>query len=154
MTTFSLSNFLDMMSEQTNVCNEENGFAIHFMTSYPEHLTVKKLIKSKMMFFTIKIYHFSSQNGTNITQSKKGHFLSKQIPNLIGTRLSYSQFNKIIKLTFLITNTSRKLSHILISLQLYKYISFGSMTFSFISTSRWIYIVNICSRYCTSIYVL
>ena len=30
----------------------------HQMTSYPETLTVKKLIK--MMFFTIKIYYISS----------------------------------------------------------------------------------------------
>jgi hypothetical protein len=38
------------------------------MTSYPETLTVKKLIK--MGFFTIKIYYISSSNDPNITQTK------------------------------------------------------------------------------------
>ena len=38
------------------------------MTSYPETLTVKKLIK--MEFFIIKIYYISSSNDPNITQTK------------------------------------------------------------------------------------
>jgi hypothetical protein len=38
------------------------------MTSYPETLTVKKLIK--MGFFIIKIYYISSSNDPNITQTK------------------------------------------------------------------------------------
>jgi hypothetical protein len=37
---------------------KENYFAIHLMTSYPETLTVKKLIK--MGFFIIKIYYISN----------------------------------------------------------------------------------------------
>ena len=45
-----------------------NSFAIHLMTSYPETLTVKKLIK--MEFFTIKIYYISSSNDSNITHTK------------------------------------------------------------------------------------
>jgi hypothetical protein len=40
----------------------------HLMTSYPETLTVKRLIK--MRFFTIKIYYISSSNDPNITQTK------------------------------------------------------------------------------------
>jgi hypothetical protein len=37
------------------------------MTSYPETLTVKKLIK--MRFFSIKIYYISSSNDPNITHT-------------------------------------------------------------------------------------
>ena len=43
------------------------------MTSYPETLTVKKLIKIKKGFFTIKIYniyYISSSNDPNITHIK------------------------------------------------------------------------------------
>ena len=47
---------------------KENYFAIHLMTSYPETLTVKKLIK--MDFFIIKIYYISSSNDPNITHTK------------------------------------------------------------------------------------
>ena len=45
---------------------KENEFGIHLMTSYPEILTVKKLIK--IGFFIIKIYYISSLNDPNITQ--------------------------------------------------------------------------------------
>jgi hypothetical protein len=38
------------------------------MTSYPETLPVKKLIK--MEFFIIKIYYISSSNDPNITYTK------------------------------------------------------------------------------------
>ena len=41
---------------------------IHLMTSYPEILTVKKLIK--IGFFVIKIYYISSSNDPNITHNK------------------------------------------------------------------------------------
>ena len=41
---------------------------IHLMTSYPETLTVKKLIKMRIL--TIKIYYISSQNDPNITHTK------------------------------------------------------------------------------------
>ena len=47
---------------------KENNFAIHLMTSYPETLTVKKLIK--MGFFVIKIYYISSSDDPNITHAK------------------------------------------------------------------------------------
>jgi hypothetical protein len=43
-------------------------FAIHLMTTYPQTLTVKKLIK--MGFFIIKIYYISSSNDPNITHTK------------------------------------------------------------------------------------
>jgi hypothetical protein len=39
------------------------------MTSYPETLTVKKLLK--MDFFIIKIYYISSSNDPNITLTKR-----------------------------------------------------------------------------------
>jgi hypothetical protein len=51
--------------------NRGKSFAIHLMTSYPEILTVKKLIK--MGFFIIrliKIYYISSSNDPNITHTK------------------------------------------------------------------------------------
>jgi hypothetical protein len=51
---------------------KENSFAIHIMTSYPETLTVKKLIK--MGFFIIKIYYISSSNDPNITHTKNHVF--------------------------------------------------------------------------------
>ena len=38
------------------------------MTSYPETLTVKKLVQ--MGFFIIKIYYISSSNDQNITHTK------------------------------------------------------------------------------------
>jgi hypothetical protein len=41
------------------------------MTSYPETLTVKKLIK--LNFVIIKIYYISSSNDPNITHTKKNH---------------------------------------------------------------------------------
>jgi hypothetical protein len=47
---------------------QENAFAIHLMTSYPETLTVKTLIK--MGFFIVKIYYISSSNDPNNTHTK------------------------------------------------------------------------------------
>jgi hypothetical protein len=41
---------------------------VHLMTSYPETLTVKKLIK--MRYFTIKIHYIFSQNEPNVTHTK------------------------------------------------------------------------------------
>ena len=41
---------------------------IHLMISYPETLTVKKLIR--MGFFIIKIYYISSSNDPNNTHTK------------------------------------------------------------------------------------
>ena len=49
-------------------CHSVNFWYIPLMTSYPETLTVKKLIK--MEFFTIKIYYISSSNDPNITHTK------------------------------------------------------------------------------------
>ena len=46
---------------------KEKKFAIHLMTSYPETLTAKKLIK--MGFFIINIYYISSSNDPNITHT-------------------------------------------------------------------------------------
>ena len=47
---------------------KEKKISIHLMTSYPQTLTVKKLIK--MDFFIIKIYYISSLNDLNITHTK------------------------------------------------------------------------------------
>jgi hypothetical protein len=48
---------------------KENLFAIHLMTSYPENLTVKKLIQMGFFIF-IKITYISSSNDPNITHTK------------------------------------------------------------------------------------
>jgi hypothetical protein len=59
-----------MMSIDEFLVQKTKGkkFSIHLMTSYPETLTVEKLIK--MGFFIIKIYYISSLNGLNITHTK------------------------------------------------------------------------------------
>ena len=57
------------------------------MTSYPESLTVKKLIK--MRFFTIKIHHISSYRMTQILQIPKIIFgVSKYRQAVLKLRIS------------------------------------------------------------------
>jgi hypothetical protein len=50
------------------------------MTSYPETLTVKKLIK--MQFFIMKIYYISSSNDPNITRTKNHIWGQSHFKNL------------------------------------------------------------------------
>ena len=50
------------------VKKNKGNFVFHLMTSYPENLTVKKLIK--MGFFIKKVYYISSSNDPNITHTK------------------------------------------------------------------------------------
>jgi hypothetical protein len=63
------------------------------MTSYPETLTVKKLIK--MGFFIIKIYYISSSNDPNITYTKN-HI------SIVSRTLTRNQFPQT-----LLTNPSK-----------------------------------------------